>query len=76
MVALVVGKPLGIMITAWLSTHVAGLKMAKGLRGKKTITQAEAMKMFRLSGPEGYALLERAGISGGGTNKIGAALKS
>ena len=32
MVALVVGKPLGIMITAWLSTHVAGLKMAKGLR--------------------------------------------
>ena len=32
MVALVVGKPLGIMITAWLSTHVVGLKMAKGLR--------------------------------------------
>ena len=32
MVALVIGKPLGIMITAWLSTHVAGLKMAKGLR--------------------------------------------
>ena len=31
-VALVVGKPLGIMITAWLSTHLAGLKMAKGLR--------------------------------------------
>mgnify|MGYP000682981205 CR=1 FL=1 len=32
MVALVVGKPLGIMTTAWLSTHVGGLKMAKGLR--------------------------------------------
>jgi Na+:H+ antiporter, NhaA family len=31
-VALVIGKPLGIMITAWLSTHLAGLKMAKGLR--------------------------------------------
>ncbi|MBW3080117.1 Na+/H+ antiporter NhaA [Bifidobacterium sp. 79T10] len=31
-VALVVGKPLGIMATAWLSTHVFGLKMAKGLR--------------------------------------------
>ncbi|WP_368105724.1 Na+/H+ antiporter NhaA, partial [Bifidobacterium dentium] len=31
-VALVVGKPLGIMITAWLSTHLAGLRMAKGLR--------------------------------------------
>ena len=32
MVALVVGKPLGIMTTALLSTHVGGLKMAKGLR--------------------------------------------
>lgn len=31
-VALVVGKPLGIMITAWLSTHAGGLKMPKGLR--------------------------------------------
>ena len=31
-VELVIGKPLGIMITAWLSTHVAGLTMAKGLR--------------------------------------------
>jgi len=31
-VALVIGKPLGIMITAWLATHVAGLTMAKGLR--------------------------------------------
>ncbi|RSX54124.1 sodium:proton antiporter [Bifidobacterium goeldii] len=31
-VALVVGKPLGIMTTAWLSTHVGGLSMAKGLR--------------------------------------------
>ena len=31
-VGLVVGKPVGIMITAWLSTHLAGLKLAKGLR--------------------------------------------
>lgn len=30
--ALVVGKPLGIMSTAWLATHVGGLRMAKGLR--------------------------------------------
>ena len=32
MVALVVGKPLGIMTTAWLSTHVGGLKDGQGLR--------------------------------------------
>ncbi|WP_269843585.1 Na+/H+ antiporter NhaA [Bifidobacterium vansinderenii] len=31
-VGLVVGKPVGIMLTAWLSTHLAGLKLAKGLR--------------------------------------------
>ncbi|EFA23443.1 Na+/H+ antiporter NhaA [Bifidobacterium gallicum] len=31
-VALVVGKPLGIMIVAWLSTHVGSLRMPKGLR--------------------------------------------
>ena len=31
-VALVVGKPVGIMLVAWISTHVAGLKMPKGLR--------------------------------------------
>lgn len=31
-VALVVGKPVGIMLVAWLSTHVGGLKMPKGLR--------------------------------------------
>ena len=36
-VALVIGKPLGIMITAWLSTHVAGLTMAKGLRDRKSV---------------------------------------
>ncbi|PJM73128.1 sodium:proton antiporter [Bifidobacterium primatium] len=30
--ALVIGKPVGIMLTAWLSTHVAGLRLAKGLR--------------------------------------------
>lgn len=27
-----VGKPVGIMLVAWLSTHVGGLKMPKGLR--------------------------------------------
>ena len=31
-IGIMIGKPLGIMITAWLSTHVAGLTMAKGLR--------------------------------------------
>ncbi|MBW3087818.1 Na+/H+ antiporter NhaA [Bifidobacterium sp. 82T24] len=31
-VALVVGKPAGIMATAWISTHLAGLRLAKGLR--------------------------------------------
>ena len=36
-VALVVGKPLGIITTAWLSTHVGGLKMAKGLRVRDMI---------------------------------------
>ena len=41
-VALVVGKPLGIMTTAWLSTHVGGLKMAKGLRVRDMIPAAVA----------------------------------
>ncbi|MEE1297031.1 MAG: Na+/H+ antiporter NhaA [Bifidobacterium sp.] len=31
-VALCVGKPLGIMLTAWFSTHVGSLSMPKGLR--------------------------------------------
>ena len=31
-VALVVGKPLGIMTTAWISTHVGRLRMPEGLR--------------------------------------------
>ena len=31
-VALVVGKPLGIIVTAWICTHVGGLKLPKGLR--------------------------------------------
>ncbi|PLS30468.1 sodium:proton antiporter [Bifidobacterium margollesii] len=30
--ALVIGKPLGIMITAWLATHPIGLSLPKGLR--------------------------------------------
>ncbi len=30
-VALVVGKPVGIISTAWIATHAAGLKLAKGL---------------------------------------------
>ncbi|MCH9275071.1 Na+/H+ antiporter NhaA [Bifidobacterium amazonense] len=40
MVALVVGKPLGILATAWISTHLAGLKMAKGLRVRDMIPAA------------------------------------
>lgn len=39
-VALVVGKPLGIITTAWLSTHLGGLKMAKGLRVRDMIPTA------------------------------------
>ena len=31
-VALFVGKPLGIMATAWLSTHIGPFAMPKGLR--------------------------------------------
>lgn len=31
-VALVVGKPLGIMLVAWFSTHVGSLSMPRGLR--------------------------------------------
>lgn len=31
-VALVVGKPLGIMATAWVSTHIGRLRMPEGLR--------------------------------------------
>lgn len=49
----------------------AAVEMAKGLKGKKRITQEEAMKMFRLSGTEGYALLERNGISGGAATAVG-----
>ncbi|KFI49821.1 Na+/H+ antiporter NhaA [Bifidobacterium biavatii] len=39
-VALVVGKPLGILATAWISTHVAGLNMARGLRVRDMIPAA------------------------------------
>ncbi|MBT1163535.1 Na+/H+ antiporter NhaA [Bifidobacterium felsineum] len=39
-VALAVGKPLGIITTAWLATHVGGLKMAKGLRVRDMIPTA------------------------------------
>ena len=35
-VALVVGKPLGIMIVAWVSTHLGSLKMPKGLNQLNT----------------------------------------
>ncbi|PWG59465.1 sodium:proton antiporter [Bifidobacterium catulorum] len=31
-IALVAGKPIGIMATAWISTHLAGLNLAKGLK--------------------------------------------
>lgn len=39
-VGLVVGKPLGIMVVAWLSTHVAGLRLAKGLRVRDLLPAA------------------------------------
>lgn len=39
-VALAVGKPLGIITTAWLATHVGGLRMAKGLRVRDMIPTA------------------------------------
>lgn len=39
-VALVVGKPTGVIITAWLSTHVLGLKLAKGLRVRDLLPAA------------------------------------
>ena len=39
-VALVIGKPLGIMITAWLATHVGNLSMAKGLRVRDMLPAA------------------------------------
>lgn len=39
-VALVVGKPLGILATAWLATHPGGLNMPKGLRVRDMIPAA------------------------------------
>lgn len=39
-VALVVGKPVGILTTAWLSTHVGNLTMPKGLRVRDMIPAA------------------------------------
>lgn len=39
-VALVVGKPLGIMATAWLATHLGGLNMPKGLRVRDMLPAA------------------------------------
>ncbi|NMM98199.1 sodium:proton antiporter [Bifidobacterium sp. DSM 109959] len=39
-VALVIGKPLGIIATAWVSTHIGGLKMAKGLTVRDMIPTA------------------------------------
>lgn len=39
-VALAAGKPLGIITTAWLATHLGGLKMAKGLRVRDMIPTA------------------------------------
>lgn len=41
-IALVVGKPLGIMITAWISTHIGSLKMPKGLRVRDMFPAAVA----------------------------------
>ena len=39
-VALVVGKPLGIMATAWLSTRLGGLAMPRGLKVRDLIPAA------------------------------------
>ena len=39
-VALVVGKPLGIVATAWMATHLGGLKLARGLRVRDLIPAA------------------------------------
>ncbi len=36
-VALVAGKPIGILATAWVSTHVGGLSMPRGLRVRDMI---------------------------------------
>ena len=41
-VALVIGKPLGIMIVAWVSTHLGSLKMPKGLRVRDMFPAAVA----------------------------------
>lgn len=40
--ALVVGKPLGIIIASWVSTHVFGLKLAQGLKVRDLIPIATA----------------------------------
>lgn len=39
-VALVVGKPLGIVITAWLATRFAGLRLPRGLRVRDLVPAA------------------------------------
>lgn len=39
-VALVVGKPLGIIATAWVATHLGGLNMPKGLKVRDMIPTA------------------------------------
>lgn len=41
-VALVIGKPLGILITAWVSTHVGRLAMPRGVRVRDIIPTAFA----------------------------------
>lgn len=41
-IALVVGKPLGIMIVAWVSTHWGSLKMPRGLRVRDMFPAAVA----------------------------------
>lgn len=39
-VALVAGKPLGIIGTAWIATHLGGLNMAKGLKVRDLVPAA------------------------------------
>ena len=40
--ALIVGKPCGVMLVSWFTTHVAGLKLAKGLRVRDLFPMATA----------------------------------
>ena len=40
--ALIIGKPAGVMLVTWISTHLCGLKLAKGLRVRDLFPMATA----------------------------------